>query len=139
MLNIRQRTRNLFRKYGDTCPFRLAERLGITVLRLPLPSGVKGFCQRAFRRRFIVLAESLPEEEARFVCAHELGHMLLHRGLSHAFIKLETYFALSRYEREANEFAVKLLTCGECPEDGEQLEWFLRRCGVPSGMDKHFW
>ncbi|MGK9253622.1 MULTISPECIES: ImmA/IrrE family metallo-endopeptidase [Paenibacillus] len=139
MMNIRQRTRNLFRTYGVTCPFRLSEEMGISVLRHPLPSGMKGFCQHAFRRRFIVLSDRLEEAEAVFVCAHELGHMLLHKGFSHSFITLRTRFVLSRYEREANEFAVKLLTCGERPEEGEQLQSFLRRCGIPPGMDKHFW
>lgn len=138
MMDIKRRTRNLYHKYGTTCPYQLAKRNHITVLFLDLPGGLKGYCQRVFRRKFIVINRNAPEEEQRFICAHELGHMLLHRGMNHYFITRETYFAVGKYEREANEFAVKLLTCAEQAEHGESLAWYLRRCGVPPEMDRFY-
>lgn len=139
MMDIKRRARNLYARHGTACPFELARLLRITVSFMDLPDGIKGYCQRVFRRKFIVLNRRLAEQDQRFICAHELGHMLLHKGVNHYFITRETYFSVGRYENQANEFAVKLLTCGETMEHGEPLEWFLQRCGVPPGMEKFFY
>ncbi|MDQ0340231.1 Zn-dependent peptidase ImmA (M78 family) [Caldalkalibacillus uzonensis] len=45
----------------------------------------------------------------RFVCAHELGHAVLHPELSTSFLRKHTLFSMDKVEREANEFAVELL------------------------------
>ena len=44
-----------------------------------------------------------------FVCAHELGHMLLHKKANALFMDSRTYFVSSKYENEANAFAAELL------------------------------
>jgi len=101
---------------------------------LDLPDSVKGYCDRVLRRKFIVIDSKMSEDDQRFICAHELGHMLLHRGLNHYFITRKTYFPIGRYEREANGFAVSLLTVNQSKEDDETVGWFLSRCGVPEEM-----
>lgn len=53
--------------------------------------------------------EDLDEVTARFVLAHELGHMQLHRNLNTVFMDTRTYNPHSRFERQANTFAVELL------------------------------
>lgn len=99
---------SLVRKYKTRDPFRIAESLDITVIRTPL-RGIRGFYQYLKRCAIIYIDSSLPEYEARFVCAHEIGHALLHRGCNRIFMDSHTYFAVNRYEIEANRFAVDIL------------------------------
>lgn len=113
------RTANsLVRKYGTRDPFRIAEAIGFSVVRLPM-KGIRGFYQHVKRCNIIYIADDLNEVDARFVCAHELGHALLHRGYNRIFLDAHTYFPTNRYEVEANRFAVDLLY------DDEDLRFFL--------------
>lgn len=137
-LDIYRRTRNLYKKYRTKCPFTLARILKIVILFLDLPEGVKGYCDRVLRRKYIVIDSKLPEEEQAFIAAHELGHMILHGGINHYFITRETYFPIGKFEREANVFATNLLVCGESKEIGEPDDWFLLRCGIPSEMHRFY-
>lgn len=99
---------SLVRKYGTRDPFRIAQRLGFLVIRTPL-QGIRGFYQYLKRCRIIYLDSELDEQQARFVCAHELCHGLLHRGYNRIFMDTHTYFPTRRYEIEADRFAVDLL------------------------------
>lgn len=104
-----KRTANsLVRKFGTRDPFRIAEALGMEVVRVPL-SGIRGFYRCMKRCKLIYIDSGLPDDEARFVCAHEIGHALLHRGYNRIFMDSHTYFAVNKYEIEANRFAVDLL------------------------------
>lgn len=98
---------SLVRKFGTRDPFRIAEALGITVVRVPL-SGIRGFYHYMKRCKLIYIDTDLSEADARFVCAHELGHVLLHRGYNRIFMDTHTYFAVNKFEVEANRFAVDL-------------------------------
>lgn len=109
---------SLVRKYGTRNPFRIADAMGISIVRIPL-KGIRGFYQYVKRCKIIYIAEDLNEADARFVCAHELGHALLHRGYNRIFMDTHTYFSSSRYEMEANRFAVNLLY------DDDDLRFFL--------------
>lgn len=99
---------SLVRKYKTRDPFRIADSMGLTVIRTQL-RGIRGFYQHVARCGIIYIDSSLPEPEARFVCAHEIGHALLHRGCNRIFMDAHTYFPVNRYEIEANRFAVDLL------------------------------
>lgn len=99
-------------------PFQIARELGFLIIRCPL-TGIRGFCQRIQRQKLIYVDSGLNEQEARFVCAHELGHMLLHRGCNRIFMDTNTYFPVHRHEIEANRFAAFLLF------DDEDLRFFL--------------
>lgn len=113
------RTANsLVRKYGTRDPFRIAESMGFSVVQLPL-KGIRGFYQYVKRCKIIYIADDLSEADARFVCAHELGHALLHRGYNRIFMDTHTHFPANRYEVEANRFAVDLLY------DDDDLRFFL--------------
>ena len=109
---------SLVRKHKTRDPFRIAAELGYVVIRVPL-KGIRGFCQRMKRRQVIYVDSDLPEREARFVCAHEIGHVLMHRGCNRIFMDTNTYFPVSRHEIEASRFAVDLLY------DDEDLQFFL--------------
>ena len=104
------------RRYGTDNPFDICDCMDIPVLTLPLPESVRGFFTRIMGTRIVYINEQLPGQEARVVCAHELGHALLHESLNRFFITAATFQVESRYEREADFFAVCLLL-----EDGRTM------------------
>lgn len=99
---------SLVRKHNTRDPFRIAAILGYVVIRVPL-QGIRGFCQRLKKRQVIYIDSNLSEREACFVCAHEIGHVLMHRGYNRIFMDTNTYFSVNRQEIEASRFAVDLL------------------------------
>lgn len=130
--------RKLVRTHKTNCPFKLAQRHNIKVWFEDLPADVRGFHLRKLRRRYIAINNNLSYEWQRFVCAHELGHDRIHKeSLGYYFIKQNTLFNPGRYERQANEFAVKLLTSGEERYEDETDETYCARNGVPRDMIKY--
>lgn len=109
---------SLVRRCGTKDPFRIAKDLGFLVIRTPL-RGIRGFFQYAKRCSIIYIDSSLEDREASFVCAHELGHAILHRGCNRIFMDKHTYFPVNRQEIEADRFAVDLLF------DDDELRDFL--------------
>lgn len=109
---------SLVRKYKTRDPFRIASELGYVVIRTPL-YGIRGFCQRMKRRRIIYIDSNLSDHVSRFVCAHEIGHLLMHQRYNRIFMDTNTYFLVNRQEVEASRFAVDLLF------DDEYLQDFL--------------
>ena len=98
----------LVERFGTRDPFRITEALGYTTIYTPLV-GVRGFYQYLKRCHIIYLDSELDDATARFVCAHELGHSFLHRGLNRIFMDTRTFIITGRYETEANQFAVDLI------------------------------
>jgi Zn-dependent peptidase ImmA (M78 family) len=134
-VDIKRRVRNLVRKYKTNCPFEIASYLNINVRFRSLPESIRGFYFRARRRRFIVINDDLSYEWQRFVCAHEIGHDRLHRGfLGYYFIEQHTLFNPGKFERQANLFAVQLMTAFSEIKEHETLECFYARNGVPQEM-----
>ena len=107
-MSIKGLAQTLAAKYGTRDPFRIAEAMDYLVIFTPL-SGVRGFYQYLQRCHVIYIDSGLEEEDARRVCAHELGHSVLHRGLNRLFMDTRTIMVTSRYEKEANYFAADLL------------------------------
>lgn len=107
---------SLVRRCGTKDPFRIAKDLGFLVIRTPL-RGIRGFFQYAKRCSIIYIDSSLEDREASFVCAHELGHAILHRGCNRIFMDKHTYFPVNRQEIEADRFAVDLLFDDDEPRD----------------------
>lgn len=100
---------NLVRAWGTRDPFRLCEALGIAVVRVDLPDATRGLYYRCGGKSIILLADRLPPAESRAVCAHELGHALLHPQLNVQFMLQNTRLVTARLEREADRFAAELL------------------------------
>ena len=105
-------------KYETRDPFRLCKALDILVLYVPLVR-VNGFYQHFDGQDIIYINQDLTDEEKTLVCAHELGHALLHTNINSIF--LETHkFVENKYETEADAFAINLLyddlnLCTELP------------------------
>lgn len=107
-MDIKRLAERLVDKHGTRDPFRIAAELGYTIIYTPLV-GVRGFYQYLKRCHIIYLDSELDDATARFVCAHELGHSFLHRGLNRIFMDTRTFIITGRYETEANQFAVDLI------------------------------
>ncbi|MBY9079040.1 ImmA/IrrE family metallo-endopeptidase [Paenibacillus sp. HN-1] len=121
----------LIRKYQTNNPFELCQALSIHVRFMDLGNHTKGLYYRKLRRRFIIIHNELSPEWQRFVCAHELAHDRLHKGINRFFLEKNSYFAPGKLERQANHFAVLLLTSFNRPEQDESLESFCSRMGIP--------
>ena len=119
-MDIKRLAERLVDKHGTRDPFRIAAELGYTIIYTPLV-GVRGFYQYLKRCHIIYLDSELDEATARFVCAHELGHSFLHRGLNRIFMDTRTFIITGRYETEANQFAVDLIY------SDEELQPYLSR------------
>ena len=98
----------LMKRYKSNDPFTIARLLNILLIYCPLV-GLNGFYQYHKRNHIIYLSEDLDEHLTRFVLAHELGHMQMHRSMNTVFMDTNTYNPHSRFEQQANHFAVELL------------------------------
>lgn len=101
----------LIKKYGTSCPFKLAEHLGVIVLHENL-GGSLGYFNKHLRIKMIHINESAGEKLKKFICAHELGHALLHTEVNTPFMKKQTLFSTESIEIEANIFAIHLIAAG---------------------------
>ena len=119
-MDIKRLAERLVDKHGTRDPFRIAAELGYTIIYTPLV-GARGFYQYLKRCHIIYLDSELDDATARFVCAHELGHSFLHRGLNRIFMDTRTFIITGRYETEANQFAVDLIY------SDEELQPYLSR------------
>ena len=54
--------------------------------------------------------------------------------VSAAFLEEHSYFSPGKLERQANRFAIALLTAGLTPGPGESLHEFYLRAGIPQEM-----
>lgn len=109
-MNIKLRVQNLINKCGTGNPESIADMLGICIMPIPLPDDIRGFFVRVLRRKYIVINDRLSATAGKVVICHELGHARLHIGYGYHFHFNGTYYAKARFEREANEYALHLLT-----------------------------
>ena len=107
-MDIRNLVQSLVRKYNTRNPFEILKQKNVILVYAPL-NGVRGFYQYFQRNHIIYIDENLSDSEKRFVCAHELGHMLLHKKANALFMDTHTFFNTEKYEVEANTFAAELL------------------------------
>lgn len=107
-MDIKARANRLVRFYKSRNPFEMIKGMNVILVYYPL-EGVRGFYQYFKRNNIIYLDERLSDHERKFVLAHELGHMILHKKANAIFMDTRTQFNTSRYEQEADLFAMYLL------------------------------
>ena len=108
-MDIKLKVLNLIVKYGTKNPFKLAKKLNIEVLIEDLGE-VRGLFKRVLKRKFIFINSNLSDFDKLLVCAHELGHAILHSSSDFQFLIDNTsLLRRSRLEDEANLFASYLL------------------------------
>lgn len=105
----------LAERFGTRDPFEIAGKLGIHVLLRDNFTTLKGMYRVIKKSRFIFINSKLDRPTRNIVCAHELGHDMLHRELAKdgAFHDLRLLAGDSKREIEANIFAAHLLIDGD--------------------------
>lgn len=100
----------LIKKYDTRDPFQLCQAIGVEVFYADLGS-LKGMYKYLKKNRFAVINENLDSFTKTLVCAHELGHDILHQNLARKVCLQEfiLYDMKSRPEYEANLFASEIL------------------------------
>lgn len=98
----------LIKKHKTNNPFEIIESKGI-ILQYADLGDTLGFYFHDSRIKFININNQIDESLQRFVCAHELGHAVLHPKANTPFLKKHTFFSTEKIEVEANTFAVELL------------------------------
>lgn len=112
MDDIKRLAKSIAKKYQSRNPFEIIQGMNVILVFAPLID-VRGFYQYFQRNNIIYIDEHLPEHEQKFVCAHELGHMLMHRKENTVFMDTRTYLKTMPYEAEADKFAIELLVPNE--------------------------
>ncbi|PEK65717.1 ImmA/IrrE family metallo-endopeptidase [Bacillus wiedmannii] len=107
-MEIKEYALKIAEKHATTNPFEIARRKNIIVLFEDLGNTL-GFYNTYKRFKFIHINNQIDETTQRFVCAHELGHALLHPKANTPFLRNKTLYSVDRLEIEANTFAVELL------------------------------
>lgn len=99
-------------------PYKIAERLGIVVLHRD--NNIRGFTAQTIKVEgypaIISINNAYTEFSKRVLCAHELGHALLHEDCVNHFA-ITNKNVTTNVEQEANLFAIALLTDHDIDED----------------------
>ena len=138
MRYILDKAKEILDNYGGKNIFETAENSGAIVWERPL-GGLKGFYLFENGFRYIVINEGLDKITKEVVCAHELGHDVLHRELSEGGIREKTLFLSSnKTEREANLFAAEVLISDEDIldeiADHNSINALCAAIGLPKGI-----
>lgn len=134
-MNPRQVAIETAARYDTNNPFEIARERNIRILHQPLKTTL-GFYVRYRRIQNIILNDALSEGMQRFVCAHELGHSILHADLNVPKLTSYTLFSRDKFELQANSFAVELLM----PDDllREYPECSIQQLANSVGVPKEF-
>ena len=108
IFNLKDTIFNLTKKYNTSDPFELADALNISVFFEELGT-INGYYNKPLRMKQIHINQNLNDRDAKFTCAHELGHAVLHPDASTPFLRSKTFLSVDKLEIEANTFAVNLL------------------------------
>jgi Zn-dependent peptidase ImmA (M78 family) len=96
--------------FNTNDPFNISKLLGIKVEYREYSRAVKGYYRKVFDDVYIVINKNYSLKEQKIICAHELGHALLHTDVAQHII--DEYYNggdISVLEHEANIFALSLL------------------------------
>lgn len=128
-------------------PFEAARLAGVSVTFKDLGS-LKGAYFPAFETPVIAVNQSLDDNMKRIICAHELGHHLLHGRTAQSCRELRFDSTAGILEREANIFAAVFLidydraltllkdgytvdqTAAILETDAQLLKFLLSLCGM---------
>lgn len=135
-MDVKRKVENLRKQHETSDPFTLAKELDITILYEDLGM-ILGYFDQHFRMKTIHINTAAPEGLKPYICAHELGHAVLHTKINTPFLSAYTLFSVAKIERQANTFAVELLLpdslLQEYPESS--IQDIARLAGIPRGME----
>lgn len=107
-LEIKKIIHSLIKKYNTTDPFELCDYLKIKIEKEPLGK-LKGYYYCHNRIKIIKINIDLNYFDSKKVCAHELGHAIMHSFLNTMFLCAHTSIIVNKFENEANLFADLLM------------------------------
>ena len=107
-MEIKKLTDALVRKYRTRDPFEIIRGMNVILVFAQLID-TRAFYQYFQRNNIIYIDNSLSRHEQAFECAHEMGHMLMHKKMNTIFMDTRTGFNTDRLENEADTFAMNLL------------------------------
>ena len=111
---ISRSVEDLKRDFADNDPFQIVKSMGIILLFEGMgkaKNACKGFFLVKYGQPSITINSDLPKMTQKIICAHELGHAVLHSqklGME-SFHDFTLFDAASVAEYEANVFAAELL------------------------------
>ncbi len=115
---IKIEVEKLIKKYNTFNPFEIASAENIIIITEPL-GGICGYYNKIYRQKSIHINCNLSESRQLLTCAHELGHAKLHANANTPFLKSNTFYSVSKLERQANLFAAHLLISDDLINDYE--------------------
>lgn len=136
-MGIKEYALKIAEKHETINPFEIAKRKNIIVLFEDLGNTL-GFYNTYKRFKFIHINNQIEEIIQRFVCAHELGHALLHPKANTPFLRNQTFFSIDRLEIEANTFAVELLLTDEMISTYQNTQLSIQEIAEIHGIPKGF-
>ncbi|MDC7739818.1 ImmA/IrrE family metallo-endopeptidase [Bacillus sp. FF-1] len=136
-MDIKEYVLYIAEKHQTTNPFEIASHKNISVMFENLGNTL-GFYSTYKRMKFIHINNQIDEITQRFVCAHELGHALLHPKANTLFLRNQTLFSVDRLEVEANTFAVELLLSDDMIFDYENTNLSIQEVAEIHGIPKSF-
>lgn len=126
----------ILNKLNSSDPFKIAEELDIHILGHELDE-IYGYYCKIHDSKFIVLNKDLSTNDRVFTCAHELGHALLHPDAHTPMLTRKSMTSNLKIEREANEFATRLLIDGSDKEFHIVSKYkLLDFYGIPHEMER---
>ncbi|PGN60741.1 hypothetical protein CN966_05620 [Bacillus cereus] len=136
-MEIKEYALKIAEKHETTNPFEIARRKNIIVLFEDLGNTL-GFYNTYKRFKFIHINNQIDETLQRFVCAHELGHAILHPKANTPFLRNQTFFSVDRLEIEANIFAVELLLTDEMISTYRNTQLSIQEIAEIHGIPRGF-
>lgn len=107
---IVKNAKEIMETFDTRDPFVISERMGIPIIYREYGSAIKGYCIKVFDKLHIIINSNFDVKAQKIICAHELGHALLHtESLCPIFTASFEEHGNSELEREANVFALSLL------------------------------
>lgn len=123
----------IIKKFKTNDPFELCDLMNVNVHYANLGT-LRGMYRYNKRNCFITLnsALELTYVEYKFICAHELGHLLMHKDYNRIMMDHPGYKP-NRYENEANKFAMFLLmeSLDEYEREEYNFHQAARHLGIP--------
>lgn len=136
MNHVEIEARRLIDQWGSNDPFELCDYLGIYVIDCDLPENISGFYHCMCGVKIIYLNLLLNTIRRKVVCAHELGHAVLHDQVNALFMQNSSNILMSKYEKEADLFCAELLIDDEALHESRDIEALARQTGIPERILK---
>lgn len=132
-MNIEYKVKDLIKKYNTSNIKELVDHLDISIEYQDFKA--KTLDSRLMivdSKGYIFVRNDLDCAYENFLIAHELGHYVLHYDENISFNFLRRVYK-TRLEREANEFAIRLLMFEELHniKELENIEFIVKEKGIP--------